>query len=110
MTESFLAENFGTIITVGGSVMVAIIGGGFALWAKNHTPKQVVPIQDVWAENRTMRNEIRDLENAFDVAFRWMERAIRDWNTGRPLPEFTREDEQVIGKIRHAPDTHKTKE
>lgn len=103
--NDWVALNAGTVITVGGSVVVAVIGGGFMVWAKNHTPAAPTPIQDVWDENRTLRAEIRDLENAFDVGFRWIEQAVRDWNTGRPLPQFTDEDKAIIGKIRRAPDT-----
>lgn len=110
--SEWLAANAGTVITVGGSVVVAVIGGAFMVWAKRHTPATPVTVPDVWGENRKLREEadsdhlrIREFEDAFAVAFRWMERAIRDWNTGKPIPEFTDEEKQVIGKVRRAPDT-----
>jgi hypothetical protein len=108
----WLMQNPGTVVTVGGSIVVAVIGGAFMVWAKHHTPAVPVSVPDVWGENRKLREEadertdrIREFEDAFAVAFRWMERAIRDWNTGKPVPEFSDEEKQVIGKIRRAPDT-----
>lgn len=103
--SDWVSLNAGTVITVGGSVVVAVIGGAFMVWAKNHTPAAPTPIQDVWDENRTLRSEIRDLENAFDVAFQWIQLAIRNVSDGKPLPEFSDEETATIGKIRRPPDT-----
>lgn len=99
------AQYTGTVLVVGGSVVVAIITVALPIWAKNHTPQAPPPLPDVWGENRTLKGEIRDLENAFDVAFQWIQLAIRNVSDGKPLPEFSDEEKATIGKIRRAPDT-----
>jgi hypothetical protein len=62
----WLAQNIGTVLTVGGSIIVTIVGGVFAIWAKNHAPRQPVPIQDVWSENRALRADLVSTEKRYD--------------------------------------------
>lgn len=60
--EDVLVQNLGTILTVGGSVVVAFIGGMSLIWAKGKAPaREPVPIQDIWEENRQVTREYREL-------------------------------------------------
>ncbi len=101
-------EYTGLVITAGASVLVALIGAGAMLVAKRSSSP--VPIQDVWAENRQLNAEKdvleqrnRDILDAFNVAISWIERAISNDHNGKPLPEFTSDERNVIGKVRRAP-------
>lgn len=62
----WIAQNIGTVLTVGGSIAVAVIGVIGAVWAKSHTPKQPIPIQDVWTENRALRADLTGTERERD--------------------------------------------
>lgn len=104
------AANLGTILTVGGSVLVALIGGFFMLKARR-TPAapDEVPIQDVWQENRNLRadakqdrTEITTLSDAFDALYAWVQRALQIWGMGDP-PPFTDEERAAIQKVRNTP-------
>lgn len=99
----WLENNIGTLLTVGGSVVVAIIGLIGALWVKHHTPKQPIPITDVWGENRTLRRELAELRDAFDALFAWAERAIHQWGASLNVPLFTKGERALISKIRRLP-------
>lgn len=101
-------EYTGLVITAGASVAVALIGAVSMVIAKRSSSP--VPIQDVWAENRQLNAEKdvleqkhREVLDAFNVAISWIERAIRNDHDGRPLPEFTSDERDVIGKVRRAP-------
>jgi hypothetical protein len=61
-------------------------------------------VTEAWDETRKVREEMTDMRAAFDVAFRWIERATRDWNSGKPLPRFSAHDREVIAKIRPIPE------
>jgi hypothetical protein len=102
-TTDWVSQNVGTILTVGGSIVVAVITVAGAAWAKNHTPKQPVPIQDVWGENRTLRTELREVRDAFDALFDWAERAIRLWGASVSVPLFTKSERDTISKVRRLP-------
>lgn len=104
-----MGEYTGLVITAGASVAVALIGAIAMVIAKRSSSP--VPIQDVWAENRQLNAEkdaiekkYYDVLDAFNVAISWIERAINSDHNGRPLPEFTTEERDVIGKVRRAPD------
>ena len=73
----WIAQNIGTALTVGGTIIVAIIGAIGAWWAKNHTPKQPIPIQDVWTENRLLRADLAGTERERD-AYKDRYEAARD--------------------------------
>jgi len=107
-----MAENIGTVLTVGGSILVALIAGGFGLWAKNHTPRQPVPIQDVWSENRSLRADLRDVETRLDdlddlsrklrdglgVLWRYVQRLKLAW--GQPtMPALTPSERRALAPL-----------
>lgn len=107
-----VAQNIGTVLTVGGSVLVAIIAGAFGIWAKNHTPRQPVPIQDVWTENRSLRADLRDVEerlNEIDdlsrglrdglgVLWRYVQRLKLAW--GQPtMPALTAAERRTLAPL-----------
>lgn len=114
----WLAQNIGTALTVGGSIVVAIIGGLFAVWAKNHVPKQPIPIQDVWTENRALRDDLRTsekhygelddrhrvLRDAFDALHAYVARLIAAWGLG-PLPAMTPSERRKIAAVADDTDT-----
>lgn len=108
----WMAENIGTVLTVGGSVLVAIIAGAFGLWAKNHTPRQPVPIQDVWSENRSLRadllgvearlddldTETRKLRDGLGVLWRYVQRLRLAW--GQPtMPALTPGERRTLAPL-----------
>lgn len=96
----------GLVITAGASVLVALIGGNALVKAKRTpAPAEPVPVQDVWEENRKVRNEIRELRGelrtvhgALGVSLRWMQRAIRDWGTGYPPPPLSEAEIELLEK------------
>ncbi|MFF8187745.1 hypothetical protein ACF044_10855 [Microbacterium sp. NPDC016588] len=117
----WLSDNIGTVLTVGGSVLVAIIAGAFGIWAKSHTPRQPVPIQDVWTENRSLRGDLRlteerveelDTENrrlrdGLDVLWRYIQRLRVAW--GRPtVPTLTASERRILAPLIEDIDTPAT--
>jgi hypothetical protein len=109
----WLAANIGTVLTVGGSITVAIIAGGFGLWAKNHTPKQPVPIQDVWSENRSLRADLLGVERRFDlldidyrkaltaldVLWRYVQRVKNAWGNQPDMPALTATERRTLASL-----------
>jgi hypothetical protein len=116
----WLAQNIGTVLTVGGSILIAIITGAFALWAKNHTPKQPVPIQDVWSENRSLRADLLGVErrfdlldvdyrkvlNALDVLWRYVQRVRAAWGTHPTMPALTPAERRTLSPLIEDLDTN----
>lgn len=108
----WFTDNIGTVLTVGGSVLVAVLTGIFALWAKSHTPRQPVPIQDVWSENRSLRDDLRGVEARLDeldtetrklrdglgVLWRYVQRLRLAW--GRPtIPALTSSERRILAPL-----------
>lgn len=83
-------------------VVLAVVGYIVQKALKNRPGPPTV--SEAWDETRKVRDEMTDMRAGFDVLFGWMERAIRDWNTGKPLPRLTAHDREVIAKIRPMPD------
>jgi hypothetical protein len=82
--------------------VLAIIGGIIQRILKNRPGPPTVA--EAWDETRKVRDEMTNMRAGFDVLFSWMERAVRDWNTGKPLPRFSAHDREIIDKIRPAPE------
>lgn len=115
----WIAQNIGTVLTVGGSIAVAIIMGVVGpIWAKNHTPRQPIPIQDVWTENRNLRADLISTEDRFDdlekkyhrvhaafnAAWAYVERLINAW--GAPhVPSLTPTERRRINAVSEDTDT-----
>lgn len=112
--DEAIASNLGTIMTVGGSIVVAFIATMGAVWAKRARPgSEPVPIQDVWEENRlllsdakTARNENRRLERkvdeaiaAVDVLWRYVQRIRVVWPDETPLPELSPRDKDIVARV-----------
>ncbi|MDF2992099.1 MAG: hypothetical protein K0S37_2613 [Microbacterium sp.] len=109
----WLADNIGTVLTVGGSVLVAIIAGAFALWAKHHTPRQPVPIQDVWSENRSLRADLLGVEQRLEVLdgnyrsvldgisvlWRYVERIKVAWGVQPDMPTLTAAEHRTLARV-----------
>lgn len=84
------------------AVVIAIIG-----WVANRALKNrpgAPTVTEAWEETRLVRTELNDFRGAVDVFFHWMERAIADWNTGKPIPRLTQREREVLDKIRPLPD------
>lgn len=108
----WVTDNIGTILTVGGSIVVAILTIVGGLWAKNHTPRQPVPIQDVWSENRSLRADLLSVEERLDaldtdtrklrdglgVLWRYVQRLRLAW--GRPtIPALTPSERRTLAPL-----------
>jgi len=114
----WLAQNVGTALTVGGSIIVAIIGLVGAIWAKTHTPKQPIPIQDVWTENRSLRADLiseekrygeledryRAARDAIDALRAYVARLIAAWGV-QPLPTMTTSERHKVAAVINDTDT-----
>jgi hypothetical protein len=60
--DAVVQQYAGTILTVGGSVTVALIGAYAMIRARKASPgREPVPIQDIWEENRLVTKDYRDL-------------------------------------------------
>lgn len=106
-------QNAGTIITVGGSVIVAVVAGAFALWAKHHTPRQPVPIQDVWSENRSLRADLIGVEGRLDdldrlhrtaldaisILWRYVERIKGAWGIQAAMPVLSPAERRTLSAV-----------
>lgn len=109
----WLQNNLGLVITVSGSIIVAVIGGIFGLWAKNHSPKTPVPIQDIWGENRALRGDLRAIETrvtavekeshavreAFEALWDYMGRLRWAWGQETEMPRLTATEKRKITAI-----------
>jgi hypothetical protein len=109
----WMENNPGLVLTVGGSIVVAIIGGVFGLWAKNHTPKTPVPIQDVWGENRALRGDLRaveasieelreeyhDVKEAFGGLWSYMGRVRDAWGRQPEMPRLTVMEKRKLATV-----------
>lgn len=106
----WIEQNAGTVLTVGGSVVVAIITVIGAVWAKYHTPRQPVPIQDVWGENRTLRGELekarvvnddlsddlRRLRDGLSALWRYVSRIGDAWGVQDAMPALTPDERRAL--------------
>lgn len=112
--ETIITANLGTIMTVGGSIIVAAIATMGAVWAKRARPGSTpVPIQDVWEENRLLvtdakvaRSENRRLGRKFDdallaveILWRYVERLRVAWGQQDRIPTLPAEDRAVVGRV-----------
>ena len=120
----WISQNIGTVLVVGGSVLVAVISGAFGLWAKHHTPKQPVPITDVWAENRALRDDLsevnqrldqlqedfrtfreekytesRELKHGLEVLWAYVERIRAAWGTVTDMPTLTPAERRALAHV-----------
>lgn len=108
----WLDENIGTVLTVGGSIVVALIALVGGVWAKHHTPRQPVPIQDVWSENRSLRADLREVEERLNdiddlsrglrdglgVLWRYVQRLKLAW--GQPtMPALTAAERRTLAPL-----------
>jgi hypothetical protein len=82
--------------------VVAVIGGIVQRILKNRPAPPTVT--EAWEETRLVRAELNDFRGAVDVFFHWMERAISDWNSGKPVPRLTQRERDVLDKIRPVPE------
>lgn len=108
-----LGPHLGTILTIGGSILVAIIGGVFGLWAKFHSPKQPVPIQDIWSENRSLRADLLAEEGRYDdldrnyraalvgldLLWRYVQRIRRAWGSTPTMPTLTTAERRKLAPL-----------
>jgi hypothetical protein len=111
--DDLLTQYAGTILTVGGSIGVAFIGGYAMVRARKASPgREPVPIQDIWVENRRAREEA-DRERAENIAlerrvanqgsaivvlWRYVQHLTGSW--GQPeMPQLSREDRTVIDRV-----------
>lgn len=85
-----------------GVILVALIGviGNRILKNRPGAPT----VTEAWEETRLVRSELNDFRAAVDVFFHWMERAIGDWNTGKPIPRLSPRERAVLDKIRPLPE------
>lgn len=111
--EDVIANNLGTIATVGGSVMVALIAAMGAVWAKRARPGSDVPIKDIWQENRNLvkdatsaREAARHAEDrrddavaAAEILWRYVQRLRDAWGTTRPVPVLSLRDREAVARI-----------
>jgi hypothetical protein len=117
----WIAQNVGTALTVGGSIIVAVVGGVFGIWAKHHSPRQPIPIQDVWSENRALRADLVATENRYDdledryrkardalaVMWDYVRRLRANW--GRtPIPVLTSSERRAVAAVIEDLDTPNT--
>lgn len=107
-----IANNLGTIATVGGSVMVALIAAMGAVWAKRARPGSDVPIKDIWQENRNLvkdatsaREAARHAEDrrddavaAAEILWRYVQR-IRDAWGSHSMPVLSLRDREAVARI-----------
>lgn len=84
------------------AIALAIIGYIVQKALKNKPGAPTV--MEAWEETRLVRTELNDFRAAVDVFFHWMERAIGDWNTGKPIPRLSTRDRAVLDKIRPLPE------
>lgn len=113
MIADFVAANSGTLITVGGSMVVALIGGYWMVQARRTPPgREPIPVKDLWEENRLTRKEAhdvrvenerladvaRDHEEAVIVLWRFVQRLIDAWGTF-PRPIMTKRERSVVGRV-----------
>lgn len=112
-STDWLAENAGTALTVGGSIVVAIITVIGALWAKHHTPRQPIPIQDVWSENRSLRADLIGMEARFKaldvdyersvdivaVLWRYVQRIQATWGLQAQMPRLSSAERRAIAPL-----------
>lgn len=111
--EDIVANNLGTIATVGGSVMVALIAAMGAVWAKRARPGTDVPIKDIWEENRNLVKDANDSRAAqrraedrrddyvaaFDVVWRYLHRIRSAWGVRDHMPELSPADRDVVSRV-----------
>lgn len=112
-STDWLAENAGTVLTVGGSIAVAVVAGAFGLWAKHHTPRQPVPIQDIWSENRSLRADLLGMEERFRaldvnyekavdivaVLWRYIQRIQAAWGVHGHMPTLSPAERRTIAPL-----------
>jgi hypothetical protein len=107
------ALDAGTLMTVGGSIIVAAIGAYAMIRARRVEPgREPVPLRDIWAENRSAREEA-DRERAENVALErmvtnqgtaivvmwtYIGRLIDSWGTPT-MPRLTRNEQAVIDRV-----------
>jgi hypothetical protein len=107
------AADVGTIMTVGGSIVVAAIGAYAMIRARRVEPgREPVPLRDIWAENRSAREEAdreRDEKHALErmvtnqgsaivVMWSYIGRLIDSWGTAA-MPKLTRNEQAVIDRV-----------
>jgi hypothetical protein len=106
----WIAQNVGTALTVGGSIVVAVVGGVFGIWAKHHAPRQPIPIQDVWSENRSLRTDLLGAEKRYDdlelqhrkviaaleVLWRYVQRVKTAWGLRPDMPQLTAAERRAL--------------
>lgn len=109
----WIAQNIGTALTVGGSIIVAIIAAVGGWWAKNHAPRQPIPIQDVWTENRALRADLLSTERRYDeleekywavrdalYALRAYVRRVRTaWGVHATIPSMTASEHRKLAAV-----------
>lgn len=88
------------------AVLVVIVGYIVNRALKNRPGAPTVT--EAWEETRKVKAEtsqqIHDLQEAFNVAIAWIDRASRNWGKTTNPPAFSKEERAIIDKIRPLPE------
>lgn len=88
------------------AVLVVIVGYIVNRALKNRPGAPTVT--EAWEETRKVKAEtaaqIHDLQEAFNVAIAWIDRASRDWGKTSKPPAFSKAERAIIDKIRPLPE------